>query len=91
MALETKCTPALLYVAFSIIHIMIDIFKDLYNTALVKFVVMIVFTLILNILCERGLGMVSWMLVFIPFISMTIITAVLLLALGLSPYQGKST
>lgn len=87
MSLEKSCSPVLLYITFSIIHIMIDIFKDMYNTALVKFVVMIVFASVLNILCERGLGIVSWMFVFIPFISMTIITAILLVNLGLSPYQ----
>lgn len=90
MALEDNCAPVLLYVAFSIMHIMIDIFKDMYNTALVKFIVMVVFASVLNILCERGLGIISWMLVFIPFISMTVITAVLLFNLGLSPYQGSA-
>lgn len=90
MALENNCAPVLLYVAFSIMHIMIDIFKDMYNTALVKFVVMVVFASVLNILCERGLGIISWMLVFIPFISMTVITTVLLFNLGLSPYQGSA-
>lgn len=89
MILEKNCSPVLLYVAFAIIHIMIDIFKDMYNAALIKFVIMVVFASVLNILCERGLGLVSWMLVFIPFISMTIITTVLLFNLGLSPYQGN--
>ena len=88
MILKDNCSPVLLYVAFSIIHIMIDIFKDMYNAALVKFIVMIVFASVLNIFCERGLGIISWMLVFIPFISMTIITTILLFNLGLSPYQG---
>ena len=90
MELDKKCSPALLYIAFSMIHIMIDIFKDLYNTALIKFVMMVVFSTVLNMLCQRGLGVVSWMLVFIPFISMTIVTALLLFSLGLSPYQGNS-
>ena len=90
MILEKSCSPVLLYIAFSVMHIMIDIFKDMYNTALVKFIVMLVFATVLNILCERGLGIISWMLVFIPFISMTIITTLLLFSLGLSPYQGSA-
>lgn len=89
MLLQTNCSPVLIYVAFSFVHIVIDLLKDMYNAALVKFTVMIIFSSVLNILCQRGLGVVSWMLVFIPFISMTIITTVLLFNLGLSPYQGS--
>ena len=46
---------------------------------------MIIFTLLLNILCNKGLGIISWLIVFIPFILMTYITAVLLFVFGLSP------
>jgi TolA-binding protein len=51
---------------------------------------MIVFTLLLNILCNRGLGIISWLIVFIPFILMTYITAILLYTFGLSPTKGKT-
>ena len=50
---------------------------------------MIIFTLILSILCQQGLGVVSWFIVFIPFIFMTVITTVLLFAFGLDPKKGK--
>ena len=42
------------------------------------------FTIFLNYLCERGLGVVSWIIVFVPFILMSIIISVLLLTLGVS-------
>ena len=87
--LESLCAPAILYVAFSITQIIIDIFKNMYNTAFLKFIVMIIFTIVLNILCERGLGVVSWFIVFIPFITMTIITSLLLFVFGLSPSSGS--
>ena len=89
MHLNEFCAPALLYLAFSITHIIIDVFKHLYNTALVKFIVMIMFTLLLNILCQRGLNVISWFIVFIPFITMTIITSLLLIIFGLSPCSGR--
>ena len=89
MHLNEFCAPALLYLAFSITHIIIDVFKHLYNTALVKFIVMIMFTLLLNILCQRGLNVISWFIVFIPFITMTIITSLLLIIFGLSPFSGR--
>ena len=83
------CPPAILYVGFSLIQIIIDLFKQLYNTAFLKFLVMIIFTIILNIMCRSGLGIISWFLVFIPFIFMTVITTTLLFAFGLDPKKGQ--
>jgi predicted membrane protein len=89
MALGRLCTPSLLYLIFSITQIVIDTIKGLYNMALVKIFVTFIFTIILNSLCESGLGIVSWIIVFIPFILMTIIVAILLLMFGLDPATGK--
>ena len=89
MILDNFCPPALLYIAFSITHIIIDTVKGLYNTAIIKFLVMIVFTIILNLFCNMGLSMLSWFIVFIPFIMMTIISTILLFTFGLSPSSGK--
>jgi predicted membrane protein len=50
---------------------------------------MIIFTFLLNMLCAQGLGIVSWILVFIPFMLMSLITAILLYVFGLDPYSGK--
>ena len=89
MNINNLCAPALLYIAFSLTHIIIDTFKHMYNTALLKFVIMIIFTFILNLLCQRGLGIISWFIVFIPFITMTVITTLLLIVFGLHPSRGK--
>ena len=50
---------------------------------------MILFTILINILCQRGLSVISWFIVLIPFIMMTIITTILLFIFGLSPSSGK--
>ena len=89
MLIKKLCPPALLYLVFSLTQIIIDIFKNMYNTAFFKFIVMILFTLGLNILCQRGLGVISWFIVFIPFILMTVITTLLLFVFGLSPSEGN--
>jgi hypothetical protein len=89
MTLESICTPALIYLVFSIVQIIIDTGKGLYNTAFLKLIVTFLFTIFLNYLCERGLGVVSWIIVFIPFILMSIIISMLLLMLGLDPTTGK--
>jgi len=83
------CSPALIYLIFSLTQIIVDTSKKLYNVALVKFVMMIIFTLLLNILCERGLGVVSWIIVFVPFVLMSVITTILLFIFGLDPSSGN--
>lgn len=88
--LSNLCPPALIYLGFSLVQIIIDVIKNMYNTAILKFVVMIIFTTILNILCSSGFTMVAWIIVFVPFILMTIIIGLLLYVLGLSPAIGSN-
>jgi len=76
------CAPAMLYVGFSLTQIIIDTFKGFYDVAFFKSIVMIVFTIVLNALCSQGLGIISWLIVFLPFIMMTYITAILMITLG---------
>jgi hypothetical protein len=83
MIVEYICPPAILYLAFSITQIIIDMFRGDTNTAFLKFIVMIIFTLALNLLCSAGLGIISWFIVFIPFILMTYITTVLAFVFGI--------
>jgi hypothetical protein len=82
------CPPAIIYLVFSLAQIIIDTFKGLYNTAFMKFVVAMLITLLLNGLCQGGLGVVSWIIVFIPFIFMTFIVAMLLYIFGMGPGIG---
>ena len=83
------CAPALIYLAFSLTQIIIDTFKGLYNTAFLKSIVMIIITILLNSLCKSGMSIVSWIIVFIPFIFMSVIIAILLFVFGLDPATGK--
>lgn len=83
------CPPAIIYLIFSATQILIDIIKGLYNTAIMKFIVMFMVTLLLNILCEQGLSVVSWIIVFIPFLLMTVIVSMLLYLFGLDAATGS--
>jgi hypothetical protein len=86
--MDSICPPALIYLAFSLTQIIIDTFKGLYNTAFFKFIVMITITFLLNALCQGGMTIISWILVFIPFIFMTVIVAILLYVFGLDAATG---
>lgn len=83
------CPPALLYLIFSITQIVVDTMKGMYNTAFFKLIISLLFILLLNSLCQNGLGIISWIIVFIPFIMMTVIVSVLLVIFGLDPASGK--
>jgi len=85
MFLLNICAPALIYIGFSLIQIFIDIYNTNINEAFLKFIFMIVFTLIINILCELGYVVIAWIIVFIPIIMMTIISTLLLHVFGLDP------
>ena len=65
--IENICAPAFIYLAYGLIQVILDTFNGLYNTAIIKSITTIIFTLILNALCSRGLSVVSWLIVFIPF------------------------
>ena len=89
MLFDNLCAPAILYVVFSLTQIIIDIFKNMYSMAFLKFLVMIIFTILLNMLCKNGLGIISWFIVFLPFITMTILTTLILFVLDVSPQQQQ--
>ena len=83
MALELLCPQALIFVLFSMTHIVMDTLKQKYNSAFVKIWVSLIYTLVINLLCQRGLGTIAWFLILIPFVLMTTIVALILLAFGI--------
>lgn len=88
MYLKYLCPPAFLYLCFALTHIIIDLYNNLFNTALFKFVLMVIYTIALNILCINGYMIFAWILVFIPFVLMTIVISLLLFVFGFSPKSG---
>uniref|UniRef100_A0A6C0EEY6 Uncharacterized protein n=1 Tax=viral metagenome TaxID=1070528 RepID=A0A6C0EEY6_9ZZZZ len=89
--MERLCTPAIIYVVFSVVQIIMDLYTGLINTAVVKFFIMIIMTILLNVLCQRDLAIISWIIVFIPFIMMTFIVSLILYIFGLSKATGSES
>lgn len=85
MILSYNCAPTLIFIGFSLIQIFIDLYKGVINDAFIKFIVMVVFSVILNILCDLGYKVIAWFLVFIPIIMMTLISTLLLKVFGTDP------
>ena len=85
MILSYNCAPTLIFIGFSLIQIFIDLYKGVINDAFIKFIVMVIFSVILNILCDLGYKVIAWFLVFIPIIMMTLISTLLLKVFGTDP------
>ena len=83
------CSPALIYVAFSITQIIIDFFKGHHNVGFMKIIVTLIFTIMLEFLCRQGLTWISWIIVFIPFIFLSVIVGILLFVFGYDPETGS--
>lgn len=87
--LQSLCMPALIYLIFSVCHVIVDMYKEQYDKALMEFFVSAIFTLLLNILCRQGLGIISWLIISIPFLLMTTIAAILLYSFKVNPSTGQ--
>jgi hypothetical protein len=83
------CPPALIYLIFSLIQIILDSINGLYNVALVKIIVATIMTFLLNVLCQLDLGIISWIIVLIPFLFMALITMMLLYIFGMDIVTGE--
>ena len=82
--------PVLIYICLSLIQIILDMFKQLYNTAFMKLIIVIMISFLLTVLCMNDYCIISWIIVFIPFILMSIITSMLLYIFGLNIGYGIS-
>jgi len=82
------CLPAKIYVIFSIIQIILDTFNGLYNIAIMKCIISLIMTIILNTFCSVGMSFVSWIIVFIPFLILTTGAILLLYIFGLKATTG---
>lgn len=89
MFISNLCGPAIVYLGFSLIYIVVDIYKKFYNKAFLKFVTMIILSLIINILCDLGYTVIAWFLVFTPIIMMTIVSGLLLKVFGTDPNEEQ--
>ena len=67
--MSSICTPALIYLIFSILSILYMVY-DHYSAGcvLVKVIFIGIWAWFLNLLCQHGFESLSWFLVLLPFI-----------------------
>jgi hypothetical protein len=63
------CTPALIYFVLSVFSVLVLITQGVMAfTLIVKVVFILLWTWLLNFLCNKGFGIISWILVVLPFV-----------------------
>ena len=82
--INNLCGPAIIYLGFQIITILINIYNKLYEDAVIQFFSTVIITFLLNILCKKGFSTISWLIVFIPFILMTLIISTIIFMFGIN-------
>ena len=82
------CLPAFVYLVLCSIQIILDFTYGLYNTAIIKIIVTIILTFILNLLCYMDLGFIAWVIVLVPFIFMSVMVTIILYLMGYDAATG---
>ena len=83
------CAPALVFMVYVVIQIVLDFAMGNYNVSLMKLLISIIYILFLNFLCAVGLYVFAWLFVFIPFIFLSLAVVILLYSLKLKETSGK--
>lgn len=86
--IDALCPPALLYLIYIVIHVGLDLSLGLFATAIIKVVMGIAGTLVLDAFCGVDLGIVSWAVVATPFIITALATSISL-GIGLDRMINK--
>jgi hypothetical protein len=89
MILNYLCPPALLYVVFFLIQIVIEISHKSYTQALTQSIICVIFTCILQIFCNANLTLIAWLLVFIPVIMYTYMVLLIFMVFRLNPDKAN--
>jgi len=89
MILNYLCPPALLYVVFFTISIILEISEEQYKDALTQSIICIIFTCILQLFCMADMSLLAWILVFIPVIMYTYMVLIIFLVFRMSPKSNK--
>jgi len=85
MFFSNFCSPALVYFIFMLIHVFLEMYHKNTKGALLQLLLGLLMSMILQLLCMRGLNIVSWIIVLIPFIFYTYMMILLYNVFGLEP------
>jgi hypothetical protein len=70
------CVPTLLAVLFGLAFVIFDLSGGMVYTGFVRLMMVLIFALVLQLLCQNNLSWASWTLIVVPFLFLTIMTGV---------------
>ena len=85
MFFTNLCTPALIYLVFFLTHSLVATFQNKYKHAILQILLGILMTFLLQLLCLRKMDIISWIIVFIPFIFYTYMIMIIYYVFGINP------
>ncbi len=83
--LENLCTPAILFIFLMMFHLIFELYDKEYSMAMMAVVLAVLVVLCIQILCLSGLGLIAWILVFMPLIVYTYMGFLLFVIFGTDP------
>ena len=89
MILNYLCPPALLYVVFFMISIVVELSEAKYKAAFTQTIICIIFTCILQLFCMANMSLLAWVLVFVPIMMYTYMVLIIYLVFRMSPESNK--
>ena len=83
------CAPAIIYLVFSMVHTLVAVGRNDNSGALLQLSLGILVTLLLQLLCMKGMNIISWIIVFLPFMFYTYIVIILYRVFGITVVYPK--
>ena len=77
MIIDTLCPPAIVFIVFTLIHIIMELYDYKYKRALLKSILAILVVCLLEALCISKMSIISWVIVFMPLIIYSYMTLVI--------------
>lgn len=90
MSLSNLCPPAIVYIVFTAAHILVATFEGDFKGALLQSIIGVMMILLLQFLCLSQLGILSWIIVFLPFIFYTYMMIILYNIFGIDGVAPKN-
>lgn len=88
MLFTKLCSPAIIYFIFMCVHVLIALYNERNKEAFLQLLVGFLITLLLQLLCMRKLNIISWIIVFVPFIFYTYLMVLLYSVFGIAPDEN---
>jgi len=87
MIIDTLCPPAIVFIVFVMVHLIMELYDYKYKRALLKTILAILVICLLEALCLSKMEIISWVIVFMPLIIYSYMTLVIYFVFGTNPSE----